>query len=148
MRRWAAYFTARRRCGRSAAGTGMVVRPTPGIGSPRGPTKMGYFCLGMSITGEVAATAALKATEDFTRLVPSIIVVTGYIIALLFLSLTVRTVPVGIAYAIWAGAGTALIVLTGAILFRETPDLPAAIGISLIVAGVVVVNSLSKMVVH
>jgi small multidrug resistance pump len=81
-------------------------------------------------------------------LVPSTIVITGYIVALLFLSLTVRTVPVGIAYAIWAGAGTALIVLTGAILFRETPDLPAAIGISLIVAGVVVVNSLSKMVVH
>jgi small multidrug resistance pump len=110
--------------------------------------KMGYFYLAIAITGEVAATSALKATEDFTRLVPSIIVVTGYLVALLFLSLTVRTVPVGIAYAIWAGVGTALIVLTGAILFRETPDWPAVFGISLIVSGVVVVNSLSKMAVH
>jgi small multidrug resistance pump len=109
---------------------------------------MGYLYLAIAITGEVAATSALKASEDFTRLGPSLVVVAGYLIALLFLSLTVRTVPVGIAYAIWAGVGTALIVLTSAILFRQTPDLAAVVGISLIVAGVVVVNSLSTMAIH
>jgi small multidrug resistance pump len=109
---------------------------------------MGYLYLAVAIAGEVAATTALKASHEFTRLVPSLVVVIGYAIALFFLALTLRTIPVGIAYAIWAGAGIALIALTGVVLFQQKPDLPAIIGIVLIVAGVVTVNTMSNMTLH
>ena len=74
--------------------------------------------------------------------------VAGYVVAFFFLSLTLRTIPVGIAYAIWAGAGIALIVAVGAILFQQVPDLPAIVGLTLIVAGVVIVNTMSHTTVH
>lgn len=106
----------------------------------------GYLYLAIAIVGEVAATAALKATEEFTKPIPSLIVVVGYAAALFFLSLTLRSVPVGIAYAIWAGAGTALIVLSGYILYGQTLDTPALFGICLIVAGVAMVNGTSSSV--
>ena len=109
---------------------------------------MSYVYLAIAILAEVAGTSALKASEEFTKLVPSIIVLTGYAIAFFFLSLTLRTMPVGIAYAIWAGAGIALIVAAGAVLFRQVPDLAAIVGVSLIVAGVVIVNTLSQTTVH
>lgn len=109
---------------------------------------MSYLYLAIAIVAEVAGTSALKASEEFTKLVPSIIVVAGYAIAFFFLSLTLRTIPVGIAYAIWAGAGIALIVGVGAVLFRQVPDLPAMVGVALIVAGVVVVNTMSHTTVH
>lgn len=109
---------------------------------------MSYLYLAIAIVAEVAGTSALKASQEFTRLVPSIIVVTGYAIAFFFLSLTLRTMPVGIAYAIWSGAGIALIVAVGAVVFRQVPDLPAVIGVGLIVAGVVVVNTMSHTTVH
>ena len=109
---------------------------------------MSYVYLAIAIVAEVAGTAALKASEEFTRLFPTVIVVVGYAIAFFFLSLTLRTIPVGIAYAIWAGAGIALIVTAGAVLFRQIPDLPAIIGVTLIVAGVVIVNTMSQTAVH
>jgi len=109
---------------------------------------MSYLYLAIAIVAEVAGTSALKASEEFTKLVPSIIVVVGYAIAFFFLSLTLRTIPVGIAYAIWAGAGIALIVGVGAVLFRQVPDVPAMVGVALIVAGVVVVNTMSHTTVH
>jgi small multidrug resistance pump len=109
---------------------------------------MSYVYLAVAIVAEVIGTSALKASEEFTRLTPSIIVVAGYAVAFFFLSLTLRTIPVGIAYAIWAGAGIALIVAVGAVLFRQVPDLPAIIGLTLIVAGVVIVNTLSHTTVH
>lgn len=109
---------------------------------------MSYIYLAIAIVAEVAGTSALKASEEFTRLVPSVIVIAGYAIAFFFLSLTLRTIPVGIAYAIWAGAGIALIVAAGAVLFRQVPDVPAMVGLALIVAGVVIVNTMSHTTVH
>ena len=85
---------------------------------------MSYVYLAIAIIAEVIGTSALKASEEFTRLVPSLIVVAGYVVAFFFLSLTLRTIPVGIAYAIWAGAGIALIVAVGAILFNRCPIFP------------------------
>ena len=102
----------------------------------------------LAIGFEVVATSALKASESFTRLGPSIIVVTGYAAAFYLLSLTLRTVPVGIVYAIWSGAGIVLISLVGWIAFRQHLDAAAIIGIALILAGVVVINLLSKSIPH
>jgi small multidrug resistance pump len=107
-----------------------------------------WMFLFIAIVSEVIATSALKATEDFTRLWPSIIVVIGYVSAFYFLSLTLRTIPVGIAYAIWSGVGVALIALVAWVLYGQTLDMPAFIGIALIVAGVVVLNVYSKTVPH
>lgn len=107
-----------------------------------------WMFLFIAIVSEVIATSALKATEDFTRLWPSVIVVVGYVSAFYFLSLTLRTIPVGIAYAIWSGVGVALIALVAWVLYGQTLDMPAFIGIALIVAGVVVLNVYSKAVPH
>ena len=109
---------------------------------------MSYVYLAIAIVAEVIGTSALKASAEFTRLVPSLIVVGGYAVSFFFLSLTLRTMPVGIAYAIWAGAGIALIVAVGAVLFQQVPDLPAIVGLTLIVAGVVIVNTMSHTTVH
>jgi small multidrug resistance pump len=109
---------------------------------------MSYLYLAIAIIAEVIGTSALKASAEFTRLTPSLVMVAGYAIAFFFLSLTLRTMPVGIAYAIWSGAGVALIVAVGAVAFRQVPDLPAMVGVGLIVAGVVVVNTLSHTTVH
>ncbi|MDA0993651.1 MAG: multidrug efflux SMR transporter [Proteobacteria bacterium] len=109
---------------------------------------MGYVYLSIAIVAEVIATSALKASEEFTRLGPSIIVVTGYGIAFYFLSFVIKTIPVGIAYAIWSGVGVALISIVGVVLFRQTLDLPGIFGIVLIIAGVSVINLFSKVAVH
>jgi small multidrug resistance pump len=109
---------------------------------------MSYAYLAIAIVAEVIGTSALKASEEFTRLVPSVIVIIGNMVAFFFLSLTLRTMPVGIAYAIWAGAGIALIVVASAVLFQQLPDLPAVIGLTLIVAGVVIVNTMSQTSPH
>jgi small multidrug resistance pump len=109
---------------------------------------MQYIYLGIAILGEVIATSALKAADGFTNLWPSVVVVIGYAVALLFLSLVVRTMPVGIAYAIWAGAGTALIVLAGAVFYGQVLDAPAIIGIAFIVTGVTVINLMSGTAGH
>src|SRR6476620_3855506 len=109
---------------------------------------MGYLYLAIAVVAEVAGTVALKASAEFTKLMPSIVVVVGYAIAFFFLALTLRTIPVGIAYAVWGGAGIALIVVAGAVLFNEIPDLPAVIGVGLIVVGAVIVNTMSLTSVH
>jgi small multidrug resistance pump len=108
----------------------------------------GYLYLAIAIIGEVSATAALKATEEFTKPVPSLIVVVCYAAALFFLSLTLRSVPIGIAYGIWAGAGTALIALSGYVLYGQVLDSPALFGLCLIVAGVAIVNGSACTVAH
>ena len=105
---------------------------------------MSYFYLTIAIIAEAAATSALKASEEFTRLVPSMIVVIGYGIAFYFLTLVLRVIPVGITYAIWSGLGIVLVTVVGIFLYKQTPDLPAMIGMGLIVAGVVVINVFSK----
>ncbi|WP_429886362.1 SMR family transporter [Geoalkalibacter halelectricus] len=107
-----------------------------------------WIFLSVAIISEVVATSALKASDGFSRLWPSLIVITGYGAAFFFLSLTLRTIPVGVAYAIWAGAGIALIALVSWLIFGQTLDTPAIIGLLLIVAGVVVINVFSKSVPH
>ena len=107
---------------------------------------MGYWYLEIAIIAEVIATSALKASGEFTKLVPSIIVVTGYGVAFYFLSLVLRTIPVGVAYAIWNGMGIVLITIVGSVFFKQIPDVPALIGMILIISGVVVINVFSKII--
>jgi len=107
-----------------------------------------YAYLGLAIVAEVIATSALKASDGFTRLWPSVVTVLGYAVAFAFLSLTLRTLPTGIAYAIWSGVGIVLISLIGWLWFGQSLDLPALLGMGLIVAGVVVINLFSKSVSH
>lgn len=109
---------------------------------------MGYVYLFIAIVAEVIGTSALKAAEGFTRPVPSLVVVAGYGAAFYFLSLVLRTIPVGIAYAIWAGLGIVLITLVGMVAFRQAPDLPAVLGMGLIIAGVLVIHLFSRTVAH
>jgi len=107
-----------------------------------------YLHLAIAIVAEVIATSALKASEGFSRLGPSLVVVAGYGTAFYFLSLTLRTIPVGIAYAIWSGAGIVLIAAAGWVFYRQALDLPAIIGLALIIAGALVVNLFSKTAGH
>ncbi|MCA8200365.1 MULTISPECIES: DMT family transporter [Burkholderia] len=108
----------------------------------------GYAWLAIAIVAEVVGTSALRAADGFTRLWPSVLVVAGYGIAFYCLSLTLRTMPVGIIYAVWSGAGIVLITLVAMLLYRQVPDLPAVIGLGLIISGVVVLNLFSKMQAH
>jgi small multidrug resistance pump len=108
----------------------------------------GYAYLGIAIVSEVIATSALKASNEFTRLVPSLVVVGGYALAFYCLTLTLRTIPVAIAYAIWSGVGIVLVALVGVFWLRQPLDLPAVVGMGLIVAGVVVVNGFSRSAMH
>jgi small multidrug resistance pump len=103
-----------------------------------------YLTLAAAIAVEVVATSALKASEGFTRLWPSVVVVVGYVAATYLLSITLKGMPMGIAYGIWSGVGIVAITAVGFVLYGQKMDLPAAIGISLIIAGVLVINLLSK----
>jgi small multidrug resistance pump len=101
---------------------------------------MSYLYLVIAIVAEVIGTSALKAAEGFTRPLPSLVVVVGYGVAFYFLSLSLKTIPVGIAYAIWSGVGVALITLIGWLVFKQRLDAPALAGLALIVAGVVLIQ--------
>lgn len=101
---------------------------------------MSYLYLALAIVAEVIGTSALKATAGFTRAGPSVLVVVAYGAAFYCLSLALKTIPVGIAYAIWSGVGTALIALIGWWVLGQRLDAPAWVGIGLIVAGVVVIQ--------
>jgi small multidrug resistance pump len=107
-----------------------------------------WIFLSLAIVSEVIATSALKAAEGFSRLGPSLVVIIGYGVAFFFLSLTLRTVPVAVAYAIWSGVGVALIALIAWVFLGQALDIPAMIGLTLIIAGVVVLNLFSKTVSH
>lgn len=109
---------------------------------------LNYFYLVVAILFEVVATTALKETHGFTRLVPSLVAVAGYGLAFYFLSLPLRGMPVGIVYAVWCGAGIIFITAIGWLWFRQTLDMPAIIGIALIMAGVLVINLFSRTVAH
>ncbi|MEQ8296564.1 MAG: multidrug efflux SMR transporter [Nitratireductor sp.] len=109
---------------------------------------MTYFYLAAAIMFEVVATTALKQTDGFTRLWPSLVTVGGYALAFYFLSLPLRVLPVGIIYALWSGVGIVFITAIGWVWFRQTLDLAAIIGILLIVAGVLVLNLFSKTLAH
>ena len=107
-----------------------------------------WIFLGIAIVGEVVATSALKASDGFTKLVPSVIVATGYVATFYFLSLALRSIPVGVAYAIWAGLGVVLITTFAWLYYGQKLDLAAGAGMALIVSGVVVMNLFSKTVAH
>lgn len=97
-----------------------------------------------AIIAEVIGTSALKASDGFTRLLPSLVVVAGYATAFYLLSLTLRSIPVGVAYAIWSGLGVTLIALVGWLVYGQRLDAAGVIGIGLIVAGVAVLNLFSR----
>ena len=105
---------------------------------------MAYVLLFIAIISEVVGTSALKLSDGFTRLGPSLVVVVGYGLAFYFLSLVLKTIPVGLAYAIWAGVGIALITIVGSVFFKQTLDAPALAGIAMIVGGVLVINLFSE----
>ncbi|KQQ36159.1 multidrug transporter [Duganella sp. Leaf126] len=105
-----------------------------------------WMYLAIAIVSETIATSALKSSEGFTRLLPSLLVLAGYGVAFYFLSLTLRTLPVGIAYAVWSGVGIVLITLVGWLVYGQKMDLPALLGMGLIVAGVVVMNVFSAKI--
>ncbi len=109
---------------------------------------MQWLYLTVAIISEVIATSAVKSSDNFSHLLPSVIVVVGYAIAFYFLSLTLRFIPLGVTYAIWSGAGVAIVSIVGAVVYKQVLDMPAIIGIGLIVSGVVVLNLFSKTVVH
>lgn len=109
---------------------------------------MAYLYLAIAILAEVIGTSALKASKEFTNFLPSLVVVVGYGIAFYFMSLALRTIPIGVTYAIWSGIGIVLIAIAGIFIYKEIPDLPAIIGMGLIILGVVVIHVFSKTVGH
>jgi small multidrug resistance pump len=109
---------------------------------------MGYWYLTIAILAEVIATLALKVSDGFSHPTSSTVCVIGYVVAFYFLSLVLKTVPVGIAYAIWAGMGIVLIASISAVMYKQIPDVAAVVGMFLILAGVMVINVFSKTVSH
>ena len=109
---------------------------------------MSYFYLAIAIISEVIATSALRNSAEFTKLWPTLIMIAAYGSAFYFMTLALRTIPLGITYAIWSGLGIVLISLVGVLFYHERLDLPAVIGMALIIVGVLVINLFSKMVVH
>jgi small multidrug resistance pump len=105
-----------------------------------------YLCI--ASVAEVVATSALKTADGFTRVAPSMVVIIGYVAVFYFLSLALRTIPVGIAYAIWSGIGIALIAFIGWWLYGQRLDIAAIVGVALIIVGVAVLNGFSKAVTH
>ena len=96
--------------------------------------------LALAIGSEIIATVSLKLSNGFTRPLPSVVVVLGYAMSFYALSISLRTIPLGVVYAIWSGVGTAAIVVIGLFVFRETLDLVKVVGIGLIITGVVMLN--------
>lgn len=107
-----------------------------------------YVFLALAIIAEVTGTTALNMSQQFTKPVPSVVTVLAYAAAFYLLSLSLRTIPIGVAYAVWSGVGIVLIAVIGAVAFRQVPDLPAVIGMVLIIAGVLIINLMSRMSVH
>lgn len=104
--------------------------------------------LAIAIAAEVIATSSLKASDGFTRLLPSVVVIVGYAAAFYFLSLTLRAIPLGMAYAAWSGLGTVLVAVVGWAIFGQKLDAWSVAGMSLIVTGVLMMNLLSKSAVY
>jgi small multidrug resistance pump len=115
---------------------------------PDGGHAMQFVYLAIAIVSEVVGTTALKASNAFTVWQPSLVVVLGYGVSFYFLSLALRTIPVGIAYAIWSGVGIVLISIIAWVIYRQALDTAAIVGIGLIVAGVGVINVFSSTVQH
>ena len=112
------------------------------------PMLMAYILLALAIVSEVTGSTFLVKSEGFTQLVPSILVVVFYVISIYLLSQVIKTIPLGVAYAIWGGVGIVLTALIGFLIVRQSLDLAALIGIALIIGGVIVMNIFSKTVGH
>ncbi|KLT69756.1 MULTISPECIES: DMT family transporter [Flavobacterium] len=109
---------------------------------------MKYVFLGLAIILEIVGSSFLKKSEGFTKLVPSIVTVVAFVTCFYFFSHALKSIPLGFAYAIWAGFGIVLTAIISVILFKQSLDLPAIIGILLIVSGVVIMNVFSKSATH
>ena len=109
---------------------------------------MKWVYLVLAIVGELVGTSALKGAEGFTRLWPSLISIAGYVVAFYFLSLSLKDIPVGIAYALWSAIGIVLVSIIGYFMYGQKLDTPAMIGIGLIISGVVVINLFSASTGH
>lgn len=109
---------------------------------------MKVSALFLAIVFEVIATSSLQACEQFTKLVPSAVVVIGYGAAFYFFSVSLKSVPVGLAYAVWSALGIVLVTIAGVFLYKQVPDLPALIGMALIIVGVIVIQGFSKTAAH
>lgn len=107
-----------------------------------------FAILFFAILSEVIATTALKFSEGFTKLVPSVVVVLGYGLSFYLLSLSLKVFPIGVAYAIWSGVGLILTVIAGMIIWKETLDWARVTGIILIIAGIILINVFSKSTAH
>jgi small multidrug resistance pump len=105
---------------------------------------MGYWYLAIAIVAEVLATSALKESQGFSKLLPTLLVMSGYGASFYFLSLVLQTIPIGVAYALWAGLGIVLITIVGAVVVGQKMDLAASVGIALIISGVVVLRLFSS----
>ncbi|MEX6501464.1 DMT family transporter [Pseudomonas zhanjiangensis] len=108
----------------------------------------GYIYLSVAIAAEVVATASMKALDGFNKPLPLVLVVAGYALSFWMLSLVVKSIPVGIAYAVWAGLGIVLVSIAATVLYQQRLDLPAILGMSLIVCGVVVIQLFSRTAGH
>ncbi|TBU79070.1 DMT family transporter [Phytopseudomonas daroniae] len=108
----------------------------------------GYLYLALAIAAEVVATTSMKAVDGLNKPLPLLLVIVGYSIAFWMLILVVRTIPVGIAYAIWAGLGIVLVSIAAMFVYGQKPDLPAVLGMGLIVSGVVVIQLFSRVTGH
>ena len=109
---------------------------------------MTYLYLAFAIVSEVVGTSALKASEEFTKLVPSIVVLIGYALAFYFMTLTLRTLSIGITYAIWSGAGIVLVALVSLVFYKEVPDTAAIVGMVFIIIGIMIMHFFSKTIGH
>jgi small multidrug resistance pump len=120
--------------------------PHYAIPLPGGQIMNKWLILLAAIVAEVVATSSLKASDGFKRFLPSVLVVVGYALSFYLMSLTLRQIPVGVTYAIWSGVGVVLITLIAWIIYKQRLDIPAIIGMALIVLGVVVMNVFSKSI--
>ncbi|WP_342362665.1 multidrug efflux SMR transporter [Terrarubrum flagellatum] len=109
---------------------------------------MNYLYLAIAIVAEVIGTSALSASNGFTRLAPSALTAVCFAIAFYFVSLAMRSIPVGVVYATWSGVGIVLITAVAWVWFKQMLDWPAIVGIAMIVAGVVIVNAFSNLSAH
>ena len=107
---------------------------------------MSYFYLALAIAAEVAGTSLLKATEEFTKLVPTTFLIIFYAMSFWLMTLALRDLPWGVVYAVWSGLGIVLVAIIGALVYKEMPDLGSIIGMALIISGVVVMHLFSKTI--
>ncbi len=107
-----------------------------------------WLAIAIAIVAEVIATTALKASDEFTHLLPSLVAALGYGVAFYFMTISMRVFPVGIMYAIWSGLGIVLISTLGWLVYKQALDIPAMLGMGFIIAGVVIINVFSKSIGH